>query len=202
MTGKEIRAYYMARGRCPECNGKRFAEPGYTTCPECRASKSFHEKALRKRRDEQGLCTRCGGERDDPMRKICTKCRAKVAAYKKTGTPDSYQKFFIARMKASYTCIRCCKREAEPGHVCCKVCAERRKKYDQKYDSSGEKKRAMRQRRIEAGLCYDCSRPTDGIHTRCERCRKMRMDSTRKYRITKRIELEAQSLRRSNANVQ
>lgn len=201
MTGKEIRAYYMARGRCPECSGKRFMEPGYTTCPECRALQSKRDKARRKRRDELGLCTECGGERDDPSLKTCSKCRAKKRAYREYVDYGNYQKRFTAQLKANFVCIRCCKREAEPGHVYCKACAEKRKKNDRKYDPTGEKKRAMRQRRIEAGLCYDCSRPTDGIHTRCKRCRKMRMDSVRKYNIKKRIAREAQSARRNNANV-
>lgn len=191
----------MARGRCPECSGKRFAEPGYTLCRECMNKQSERAKIRRKRFDELGLCTKCGGERDDPQYKTCSKCREKKNDYRKRIRYGDWQKRYIAQLKEKYICIQCCKREAEPGHVYCKTCARNRKKDDLKYRGDGERQRERRRRYIEAGRCYDCGRPTDDGHTRCKRCRKMRMDSSRKYKIIQTMNRESQKARGNNANV-
>lgn len=68
-------------------------------------------------------------------------------------------------------------------------------------DTYQENKRKRRQELREAGLCIDCGQVVDGDnHTRCKRCRDMRMDSTRKYRIRKRLEKEAEDVRKNQVS--
>ena len=89
---------------------------------------------------------------------------------------------------------------AEPGRTMCKKCLDNHAGYVQSYgEAYRDRKRQRWQERIAARLCIDCGRPTDNGHTRCIRCRDMRMDSTRKYRINKRIEKQAKEARH-NAN--
>lgn len=42
-----------------------------------------YDKARRDKRREQGLCTYCGGKRDEPDKMLCTDCRVKARMKKR-----------------------------------------------------------------------------------------------------------------------
>ena len=95
-------------------------------------------------------------------------------------------------------CTSCGRVWAEPGHVRCKACeAKITACHDRKREQRVIAKQEQRRQRIEAGLCTECGkRPASEGMRMCPRCRAMRNDSTRKYKIQKRIAREADEARR------
>ena len=187
--------YFIRNGRCPRCGGKNPVEKGKRVCRECSL------KISEKRRDKRafwkanGQCTRCGKPLPEDSRFVqCEDCRDYIHSFYKF----NHRRY--ERLKEAGKCVKCGESWAEPGKTMCQKCLDRHVEYEQSYGNAyRDKKRQQRQERIAAGLCYDCGRPTDNGHTRCQRCREMRMDSTRKYRITKKIEMEAEQARRENS---
>lgn len=59
--------------RCHNKNNPQPCLPGKMTCVGC----SFRRKSLRQQREEEGLCTTCGRDRDDDGKLTCGECRAK-----------------------------------------------------------------------------------------------------------------------------
>lgn len=94
-------------------------------------------------------------------------------------------------------CTSCGRVWAEPGYTLCKACEAKIKRcHDLKREQRVQAKREQRRQRIEAGLCTECgTRPALPGRRMCERCRDMRNDSTRKYKIMKRMERDAQRAR-------
>lgn len=99
-------------------------------------------------------------------------------------------------------CTTCGRIWAEPGKVRCKACEAKIAVYHERSKEKRRKQqRKRREERIAAGLCTECGKRKANPGMRmCERCRQMRNDSTRKYKIQKRIEREAQKARESNGN--
>jgi hypothetical protein len=60
-------------------NGHREDGVPIRTCGICRAAWARRRRA---ERAAAGLCTECGGERDDPAYRYCARCRALGAASK------------------------------------------------------------------------------------------------------------------------
>lgn len=75
-TGKrtEYRHKFMAVGKCRDC-GKRRVPPGRTRCKACLLTHNNDAKAKRLYWSDQGLCCRCGGDRQDQAFKTCQTCR-------------------------------------------------------------------------------------------------------------------------------
>ena len=97
-------------------------------------------------------------------------------------------------------CTTCGRAWVVPGHVRCKECEAKIAKYHEaSYDKRKEQQKQRRQERIAAGLCIECGKPAIPGMRKCERCRMMRNDSTRKYKIQKRIERAAREARAQNA---
>jgi len=96
-------------------------------------------------------------------------------------------------------CPSCGRKWSEPGRVYCKDCAAKIDAYKKAQRTERiEKKRQRRSERIAAGLCTECgARPATPGMRMCPRCRAMRNDSTRKYKIIKRIEKAADAARRA-----
>lgn len=191
---KANRNYYLSQGRCPRCSGRNFVEPGKCECRECSLKESEKLRELRLIRRENGQCTRCGKILEDGTKYVqCAECRKYNAAFFKFNRERYYG------LKEAGMCVKC-GAPAEPGKTMCRKCLDAHVQYAQKFkDELRETKRKRRAERIEAGLCIDCGKPVgDNEHTRCKRCREMRMDSVRKYRITKRIQKQADEARRMN----
>ena len=95
-------------------------------------------------------------------------------------------------------CTSCGRVWAEPGFVRCKACeAKIAACHDKEREQRILTKREQRRQRIEAGLCTECGkRPASEGMRMCPRCRAMRNDSTRKYKIQKKIAREADEARR------
>jgi hypothetical protein len=90
-------------------------------------------------------------------------------------------------------------RFAALGHVMCEKCLEAHREDSRKSNQNGAKAKARREARIAAGLCIDCGKPTDREgKARCSACLAARRDSTRKYKIIKRLEREVQNVRGKN----
>jgi hypothetical protein len=101
--------------------------------PESESSKSWRKKRSLWR-EEQGLCRRCGGERDNPERKTCSKCLADS----KRISSARYNKF-----KEAGLCVWCGVRPPDNGRVDCDPCHEVHKKpegYDKPYNERTRKK--------------------------------------------------------------
>lgn len=95
-------------------------------------------------------------------------------------------------------CTTCGQIWAEPGKVRCKACeAKIAACHEKRREERRRAKQEQRQQRIAAGICTECGkRPaTEGMRM-CPRCRAMRNDSTRKYKIQKKIEREIQEARK------
>lgn len=94
-----------------------------------------------------------------------------------------------------YICTNCGRCDALPGRRYCQSCimADRaRHKANPEYAA---RKKELRHTRIEAGLCPQCGRPALPGFKMCAKCRAARNDSTRKYKITKKIEEAANAAR-------
>ena len=187
---KANRDYYLNNGRCPKCAGRNPVEPGKHRCRECAIKES---ESIRNRKlywIATGKCSRCGGPLSDKRYKTCQKCRDYAARYKN----DQNKRRYYSR-KIDGMCARCGKKYAEAGKVYCQDCLDKQKERSKNSDPGNVKKYERRQKLIDAGLCIDCRRPTTGGRQRCDRCIEMRRDSTRKYKITKRIHAEAEKER-------
>ena len=98
-------------------------------------------------------------------------------------------------------CPDCGLREPVPGRVTCEVCLKKYQKKQQAHPERNAQKKAMREARIAAGLCLQCGRPAIPGQRMCERCRMMRNDSSRKYKILKRMDKEAELARHGKGQV-
>ena len=193
---KANREYYLRNGRCPMCGGKRPVEPGTHRCRECAIRECDRKAAKKQRWITAGRCSRCGGELADDGRRTCPECRAKALKYSARNAQS--QKTLSDKRKEGGKCVRCGVRWAEAGHTLCKQCLQSERARSKRYDPDGAKRREKRQQRIDAGLCIDCGTPTENGRKRCQRCIEMRRDSTRKYKIIKRLEREVQNVRGKN----
>lgn len=185
--------YYVRNGKCPRCGGQHPLQRGKRVCLECSLKQSEQRREKRKFCRENRLCTRCGKPLPEDSRYVqCQDCRDYNNAYMK------FDKALYESKKNAGKCVKC-GGWAEPGRTMCRKCLDKHTSYVQSYGEAYlEKRRRRRQERIAAGLCIDCGQPTDNGHTRCKSCRDARMDSTRKYRIIKKIEKEAEQARRGN----
>lgn len=195
MSSKENREYYLSRGRCPRCGGKNPLEPGKTLCRGCAVKVSEARRKQREWRRENHICTRCGKPMGEDERfKTCSECREYVSSFKPIYRRETQAQY--NRHKLLGLCVKCGE-FAEPGRTMCRKHLDEHIAYERKAgEMLREHKRERAAYRREHGLCLDCGRPTDEGHTRCPRCREMRMDSTRKYRIQKRMDKEAEDARR------
>lgn len=94
----ERRAYLRMQKRCIQCGGRdERTERGLTLCSGCAQKQrelpsmerfveryKAQQKRLREERREAGVCTKCGGERDEAGFLMCTSCREKQREYLKT----------------------------------------------------------------------------------------------------------------------
>ena len=108
-----------------------------------------------------------------------------------------------ARLIDQGKCVTCGWRDVIPGRTQCQFCYDRWKASAEKSDPGGERRRVrqreQRAQRIAAGICTECGkRPANPGKRMCERCRQMRNDSTRKYKIIKKIERAAEKARGNN----
>jgi len=192
VSRKENRAYYLSRGLCPRCGGKAPVQPGRVLCKECQQKHDNDQKARRAKWKDEGRCTRCGRERDDPEKAMCAKCRKYMHDLRKGGA--EYAKERRDMLREHGICTRCGIRYAEPFRAWCSKCQQKHRK-----ETAGDPKqiaRAKERREVRkaAGLCIDCGRPSEG-KSRCPRCAEARQESVRKYRIIKRIDAEIAKLR-------
>lgn len=124
MTRAEISLYHKSHGRCQHC-GKldaRTMAGGYYcwSCMEVqgRIKQEHREEYLkaraetREKRRESGLCTNCGGERDDLKMLMCSKCREK-----KRRKPKPKMDRWGGEL-----CGRCLKNPKKPGYKICEEC--------------------------------------------------------------------------------
>lgn len=193
---RQNRMYYLGIGKCPRCGGKRPLANGRALCEVCKAA---HDESLRETREkwrQEGLCISCGRERA-PGRVQCQTCldNQKARREGKNFTKKRYERLLAAGM-----CASCGKTWAEPGRVLCKKCRDRRNAQYAK-NSKADKLRQMRAERIAAGLCPQCGKAVDGEFKWCQRCREMKMDRTRKWKIQKRTQREAEEARRRSRTV-
>ena len=192
MTDKErIKAnaeYYLSRGKCPHCGGKNNVEPGEKLCRECRSEHNARRVNTRTRRREAGLCTLCGGRRDDEKYLTCSACREKIRR-SRGKKKAKYQKSWYNRMREEGRCVSC-GNWSWPGKARCKDCQKKSSQAARRADPDGSKKRELRQTRIELGLCIDCGKPAEEGRSRCKRCMAKCRESSRIYDITQRIRRE------------
>lgn len=188
MTDRE---FYLSRGRCPRCGGRNPIAPGRTECAECLAKHRESRRKLRDARRAAGLCTRCGKPLPEGYERLqCETCRAYIKTY---WVSDKRR---YDALKEAGKCTKCGD-WAEPGRTMCRKCLDAHIRYERNNPILKERKKQRKAGYRAAGLCIDCGRPVrEEGHTRCKRCRDLRMDSTRKYRITKRIQKQLNGVQR------
>ena len=182
------RLYYLRIGKCPRCGGANHIVPGRVLCVECQIKHDTEQTNRRNRWRAEGRCTRCGGE-TDPDHVQCAKCREEMK-----GIRNRAAKKWRDSKREQGKCTRCGIRFAEYGHSHCAICLKLHRKSQAAYDPHGAKAKARRETRRAAGLCIDCGKPTQG-HSRCPRCTELQRDRTRKYKILKRMDREAELAR-------
>jgi hypothetical protein len=96
-----------------------------------------YSRELRRRCDALGLCTRCGGERDDWRRKSCAACRAKFNAY-------------TASKKQRGLCLSCGRPSPADGYRICAGCRARHRNYYNTIGSSAQRNVALAAERFVA----------------------------------------------------
>ena len=143
--GKANRAYYLSRGMCPNCGGKRPVKPGTTLCFDCHEkrntrdrrrmeSETEEQRAVRleyhrrynaertRMTQEKGLCGKCG-KPALPGKRLCLDCLVKSRQRdekrriekSKTGLPHST---FVA----FGLCGVCGSDDLQEGKKVCKRC--------------------------------------------------------------------------------
>ena len=80
-AAKKSRAENMARGLCAQIGCKRQPRQGRTYCGKHAARQSILGQKLRDKRRAEGVCSRCGGVREEGSR-LCAVCGAN---YRKGG---------------------------------------------------------------------------------------------------------------------
>ena len=149
-------------------------------------------------------CSRCGvmfEPEPGDTHKTCPHCREYRKLHRDENNQANRERYAFYREHG--ICITCGQTWAEPGRTRCMACQKKQKAYKNLHDPNGnkqkERNRVRKEARMEAGLCVDCGRKAEPGSCRCRRCINMRMDSTRKYNIMKRIKREADKLRNANA---
>ena len=117
------------------CNCGRPQWHGYSKCRACYMSdsesgtserKKARRRATRQEREDAGLCTSCGGDRDDEYLKQCSVCREKGVAKerkRKAWTLPRSKKARVKRETAYMAAGLCrCGQEPEPGGKRCLRC--------------------------------------------------------------------------------
>lgn len=122
---KKAREYYQWIGICPYCH-KEHLYNGEKICIECKAKKyewvAIHKpikrdnperkKLLKQKREEEGLCTRCGKRDAQPGRKRCLICLAK-------DREQNRKRHTIAEYRKENGLCRYCNTKAMPGKKFC-----------------------------------------------------------------------------------
>lgn len=133
---------------------------------------------LRAERKANGLCTRCGGELDNPSKTTCFKCR-------------EYQKDRRAKFLMLGICPVCGKERIYGDEKMCITCTNKHREIDRAKRENNEKlKEAKRiygrklvKSRKEQGLCPRCGKRkmTEGFQT-CALCRYRITENSRERR--------------------
>lgn len=190
--GKANRQYYLSRGRCPRCGGKNPLQEGRVLCIECQKKHDDEQNERRKRWKSEGRCTRCGSDSGGEGT-LCPKCKAYMTDIRRNNAQVCKNRRERLRMEGK--CTRCGIRYAELGRSWCRKCLDTHKAYTNSADQRA-KTQKRRESLVAAGLCIDCGKPTNNGMKRCDACLAARRDSTRKYKILKRIDKEAEEARR------
>ena len=69
-------------GQCDNCS--KDAIPGLKHCATCSNRKKRTSAGWRNRNIQEGRCSRCGGQREDPEFRTCRTCRKSISDNKKT----------------------------------------------------------------------------------------------------------------------
>lgn len=192
-TEKENRKYFLDRGYCPTCHGKRKVEPGRKQCAVCLEIKRNREKRRADRLRAEGRCSRCGAPMGDDTHATCEKCRQYSQKYTDKG--NERLKSIYHDRKNHGLCVRCGSGWVHAGRSLCPKCLELCRQENKRYDPDGQKRRERIARRRAEGLCIDCGKPAAEGYTRCGKCMSSRRDSTRKYTILQNIKREAEKAR-------
>lgn len=189
--------YYLAKGRCPHCGGKRMVIPGHKYCDVCKATNIASKRKKLEYRKANNLCRECGKPLGEDKHATCEECRQKIRARcGKNRAKLNKQRYDELREEGR--CVSC-GNWAEPGRARCKECQNKNNERIRKWDNNREKSRALRQYRVDNGLCIQCgTKLTNGFKC-CDRCLGMRRDSCRKYNITRRIRRDMANVRRNQS---
>ena len=159
------REYYLQIGVCPYCR-KRKITHGYKTCLPCREKISLRhkiqlldmdkkERILKKERDErkkrleEGICTKCGKSEAETGYHTCAECRRKAKKYRKTYI-TKYQLSDRALWKDQGRCSRCGAEEQYEGFSLCRKCYEQSVSALEKARNTVFQHRAEERARLEA----------------------------------------------------
>ena len=63
------------QGKCVRCGAKLPKDYPYAQCAGCLTAQYGQRREKRKAYREQGLCTDCGGERENKLFLLCENCR-------------------------------------------------------------------------------------------------------------------------------
>ena len=123
---------------CTSCSN--YAPPGKAVCVACRSVRRYSMATKIRSRRARGVCTRCGGGRDQAGRVCCTPCLARLAELKRKQRATEKGKL-VCRIRAFRV-----RQDRERRGLCMGCGAER----DGDYKTCGscrEKDRARRRRR-------------------------------------------------------
>lgn len=167
----------MRMTKCNKC-GKEIEDNKHKRCKECREKDNKYQREYRKKRREQGLCPRCGGEIKDKY-KYCERCREKRREHMNRMRKEREKKGI---------CVSCGKEKDNDKYKHCKECRKKARKYNKK----------IIEERKEKGLCINCGKKMyefkikysevkkgfvtiDEDYNLCEKCREKEKKNSRKY---------------------
>ena len=107
--------YYISRGRCPRCGGKRALAPGRKQCAECAEKHRIFQREQRNERRENRLCIRCGRPLAEDDKTMCGVCRDKINRSRRAKSKADKKRYHV--LKAAGKCVICGARWAEQAEI-------------------------------------------------------------------------------------
>jgi hypothetical protein len=186
-------AYFLGRGRCPQCSGARPVLPGKKRCAECTERNRVYNLNRTRAFRSAGKCVACGAGLEKGWHKrLCPTCNANANTYvkkyrgKKRDERHERMRFGV--------CVDCGEREPVPGRRRCAECIDKRNKTDS-HAREVEKLSQIREYRKANGLCLRCGNPVAPGHRRCEKCMTYMRDYGKKLRLKEQTERMAEKAR-------
>lgn len=179
---KKVSNRKTARGQCALCSISLHDAPfRYTKnpiCIPCHEQLTQKVKDLREKREQEGLCIRCGELNTEPRRKHCPECLGKISVQSKIYNDknrETNRQLSHERNKArreAGLCQVCAKPNPEMKYKLCPTCRDKGNKWFKTYNEQiYANSKEARAERHKNGLCVRCKNPNPALEKQhCPDC--------------------------------